>query len=152
MSGSSAVHPYAATVRVGTDEADPADVVCRLLEAIGAGAERAGASVIGHIKARVRASGGDVYCSLTSTRAGARRRAGTAREAAEVDQQGSRAGAAADSGVQRDVADGARADLVVLVYGLSYGQVRDVVSNAVDAMRQEGVGVAIAPTTPEGEG
>ncbi len=112
--------PYTVRVTLSALDvgADPRSLVAGLLADVADRCEKAGASLIGHIKCHVVGGGDSFHCNLTSRRVGARcGSAGPPPESAATTRQ------------PPDL----RVDLAVLVYGLTRGQIEVAVRDAFAA-------------------
>jgi hypothetical protein len=73
VTGAAELEPYAValTIVAGPAGLEPGDLCGSLLKVVAQGGERAGASVIGHLKCHARFAEGTVRANLTSLRTGA---------------------------------------------------------------------------------
>jgi hypothetical protein len=121
--GADQLDPY--TVRASfiaeVDVADPAGMVSSLLEDIARRCEKAGCSLVGHIKCHARMAESHLHCNLTSLRSGAHC-GGPGREGL---------------GAMRSLGRGGslELDLAVLVYGLPSATLEVLVGEALAEVR-----------------
>ncbi|MHB8867341.1 MAG: hypothetical protein ACYC6T_05075 [Thermoleophilia bacterium] len=119
MTAPDQLEPYTARLRFRGRFDDPPRLIAGFLEDVARSCDRAGASVIGHLKAHARTARGVFHCNLATPRSGAHC-----------------AGPLADHPVATDSLD---LDLAVLVYGLPSHAVADLVTEAAERLRKTGL-------------
>lgn len=124
--------PYTVRLRLSGRFDHPCALVAGFLEDVARSCDLAGASLIGHLKAHARTSGGAFYCNLASIRSGAHC-----------------AGPLAEHPAATDSID---LDLAVLVYGLPRDVVAGLVEAAAERLRDVGLTdwTLLPPNAPPG--